>query len=184
MILPNAIKGFFRRFRKETSATVAVEAVIILPILFWAYMAMFVFFDAFRQTSINQKAAFTIGDMLSRETTAINNDYLDGLDNMFKFLARSDDTARLRVTVVRWHEKSKKFRRDWSQTRGDVDALTASNVADMTDVLPVVPDGERIILVETWSHYTAPFNIGPLSQDLHNRVFTRPRFAPKLVWES
>lgn len=184
MIMSYSIMSFLRRFRDETRATVAVEAVVILPLLFWAYMSMFVFFDAYQQTSINQKAAFTIGDMLSRETTAIDNDYLDGLDDMYKFLARADQTARLRVTVVRWDGKKDKFRRDWSQARGNVSALTNSNVEDITDVLPVVPDGERIIVVETWSNYTAPFNVGILSRDLYNRVFTRPRFAPKLVWDS
>ncbi len=184
MTILHSIKSSLSRFRDETRATVAVEAVVILPLLFWAYMAMFVFFDAYQQTSINQKASFTIGDMLSRETTAIDNDYLDGMDKMFKFLVRADPTARLRVTVVRWDAKREKFRRDWSQTRGDVSALSNSNVSDMSDVLPVVPDGERLIVVETWSRYTAPFNVGVLSTDLHNRVFTRPRFAPKLVWKS
>ncbi|WP_296761735.1 hypothetical protein [Sediminimonas sp.] len=182
MTLRDRIKTFLRGFRDETRATVAVEAVVILPMLFWAYMAMFVFFDAYKQVSINQKATYTIGDVLSRETTAINNAYLDGIDNMFKFLVRADSTARLRVTVVRWDEKKGKFRRDWSKTRGDVTPLSAAQVTEMEDALPVMPDGERIIVVETWSRYTAPFNVGILSQDLHNRVFTRPRFAPKLVW--
>lgn len=178
------IKTFLRGFREDTRATVAVEAVVILPMLFWAYMAMFVFFDAYKQVSINQKAAYTIGDMLSRETQAIDNAYLDGIDNMFKFLVRADNTARLRVTVARWDENREKFRRDWSKTRGDVTPLTSSDVEAMEDVLPVMPDAERIIVVETWSRYNAPFNVGILSQDLHNRVFTRPRFAPKLVWGS
>ena len=184
MTLFTRINWFLRGFRDETRATVAVEAVVILPLLFWAYAAMFVFFDAYKQVSINQKAAYTIGDVLSRETTAINNAYLDGVDNLFKFLVRADDTARLRVTVVRWDENREKFRRDWSKTRGGVSPLSNAQVADMGDDLPVMPDGERVIVVETWSRYTAPFNVGILSQDLHNRVFTRPRFAPKLVWGS
>ncbi|UYV38639.1 hypothetical protein N4R57_06200 [Rhodobacteraceae bacterium D3-12] len=44
-------------------------------------------------------------------------------------------------------------------------------------------DEERIILVETWTDYNAPFNVGLNGQTISTFVFTRPRFAPQLLFD-
>ncbi len=70
----------------DDAGSVSVETVIIMPILLWVYVATFVIFDGFRTHNQNVKAAYTIGDMLSRETNAIDNAYLEGLSDVFDFL--------------------------------------------------------------------------------------------------
>ena len=54
----------------------------------------------------------------------------------------------------------------------------------MQNRLPVVPNNERLILVETWADYNPPFNVGINRQYLYNFVFTRPRFAPQVKYEA
>ena len=172
------------RFRDDSRGSLTVEAVVILPILFWAMLAMLVFFDGYRQSSLNIKAAYTIGDMLSREVDPIDNAYLNGLYQLQQQLARSANAPKMRVTVARYDGAKKEFRRDWSHQRGGVTALSDNDVRAMTDRLPAMPNNERVILVETWADYEPPFNVGLKRQDLYNFVFTRPRFAPQLVFES
>ncbi|WP_319824356.1 hypothetical protein [Thalassovita sp.] len=172
------------QFRDDTKGTVAIEAVIALPVLFWAFMASFVFFDAYRQNSINIKAAYMVGDMLSRETNSIDDDYLDGMMSLFEYLAGTERQTKLRVTVLQWDEEDDKYYRDWSEARGGVSKLTNTNIESLRSKLPVMSDNERAILVETWSRYEPPFSVGLGNQDMYNFVVTSPRFAPLLRWEN
>ncbi len=173
-----------RQFRDDTKGTVAIEAVIALPVLFWAFMATFVFFDAYRQNSINIKAAYMVGDMLSRETSAIDDDYMDGMMSLFEYLAGTERQTKLRVTVLQWDEEDDKYYRDWSESRGGVTLLTNNDLENLRDSLPILSDNERAILVETWSGYEPPFSVGLGDQDMYNFVVTSPRFAPLLAWDN
>lgn len=171
-----------KAFANDTRGTVAVEAVLALPLLFWTFLASFVYFDAYRQTSINVKAAYMVGDVLSRETNAIDNDYLNGMKSLFDFLTNNNTNTRMRVTVVRYDADTDEYTRDWSKTRGTVSPLQEGELSQMREKLPVMADTERVILVETWSKYTPPFSVGLASRDMYNFVFTSPRFAPLLPW--
>lgn len=172
------------RFAKDARGSLTVEAVIMFPLLFWAMLSMLVFFDAYRQSSLNIKAAYTIGDMISREVAPITPAYLNGAQNLFTELARSSDQAKLRVTVVYYNADQDRYYRDWSRQLGGVPVLSNTDVQQMKDRLPAVPNNERLILVETWADYNPPFNVGIKRQDLYNFVFTRPRFAPQVKFET
>ena len=54
-----------RRFWKDEGASVALEAVIVTPILAWVFVASFVFFDAFRVYNTSIKATYAVADVLS-----------------------------------------------------------------------------------------------------------------------
>jgi Flp pilus assembly protein TadG len=171
-------------FADDTRGTVTVEALIMLPLLLWAYCALFTFFDAYRQTSINHKAAYTLSDMLSRETSPVTNDYLDAAQSMLGFLTRSGTERRLRVTVVRYDMDDDEHYVEWSEVRGTVSALDDATVGTWETRLPVMVDEERLVLVETWTDYDAPFNIGLNDRTISTFVFTRPRFAPQLLFDA
>ncbi|MDF1801904.1 hypothetical protein [Thalassovita sp.] len=184
MGIARLFKQRIARFADDTRGTVAIEAVIALPILFWAFLASFVFFDAYRQNSINIKAAYMVGDMLSRETNSIDNNYLDGMKGLFDYMTGAASDTKMRVTVVQWDEEDEAFTRDWSKSRGAVDVLTNGDLANLASKLPIMSDNERLILVETWGHYTPPFKVGLAERDMYNYVFTSPRFAPLLPWSN
>jgi hypothetical protein len=184
MTPPRFLRRILARFSRDDAGSLTLEAVIMFPLLFWAMLSMLVFFDGYRQNSLNVKAAFTIGDMISREVDPITPAYLDGAVNLFDELSRSSTEPRMRVSVVYFKASDDKFYRDWSQQRGGVPVLTNADLVAMRNRLPLVPDNERLILVETWSDYDPPFNVGIDRQDLYNFVFTRPRFAPQVKFES
>ena len=98
------ISTFLRGFRDDQRGIVAVESIIVLPLLFWSLMAMYAFFDAYRQAGMNVKAAYTIGDLLSRETNYITPEYLETTHQLFDLMTRSNSESKMRVTVVKWNE--------------------------------------------------------------------------------
>lgn len=178
------IKRFLKDFSEDTRGSVAVEVAIILPMLLWAYIAMYVFFDAYKVRSTVEKAAFTISDMLSRETAAIDSDYMWGAHQLFDFLTRSDSPSGLRVTVITYRGSSDTHELNWSKVQGSLSALDASGLSELVDRLPTMADGETLILVETVSTYEPNLNVGLGDQTMETFIFTRPRFAPQLMWSS
>ena len=77
------------RTARDERGSFSVEAILMFPMLVWAFMAMFVFFEGLRESNINLKATYTISDLLSRETDLIDQTYLDGMNNIYAWLSRS-----------------------------------------------------------------------------------------------
>ena len=178
------IKTRLAAFRDETGGTVSVEFIIMAPIVFWAYASMFSWFDAYRQVGVHEKAAFTVADMISRETAPIDDDYIDATRELVQFLTRTSENPDLRVSVIRFVKSRNEFRLDWSSSRGGFNSLTNAQVKNWHDKLPMLVNQERIILVETRINYTPPFLFGLNEEnELQTFIFSRPRFAPQVCWE-
>lgn len=178
----SCLKSRLRGFVRDDEGNVAMEAMIVLPVMFWTFLSVFSIFDAFRTYSINNKAAYTIGDSISRETAPIDQAYLDGSLQLFEYLSGSQGQSSLRVTSLYFDAGQNEFRTDWSKVSGAKPELSDGDVAGWTTKLPVVPNAERIMLVETWSTYDPPFKTGLEEREITNFVFTRPRFAPRVCW--
>ncbi|TNF19611.1 MAG: pilus assembly protein [Rhodobacteraceae bacterium] len=180
----NGLRKTLRRFARDTGGQASIELAIFTPLLLSLLAAGYVYFDAFRQKAVNINAAYTISDALSRETDEINPNYLDGLHEMLEFLTHSTDQVGLRVTMVHWNEPNAEYRIDWSKTRGPLYPLKDRDVnSALADNLPTLLHNERVIVVETSTTYNPIFKVPGLSeQEMYNFAFTRPRFAPKLVW--
>ena len=179
------IKEFLQRFRRSEEGSISVEAMLLVPILMWAYLGTFVFFDAFRSQSTNLKAAYTIGDTLSRETRHVTPAYLDSLSAMHRFLIDEDNgLARLRITVYRYQQSDDTYRVQWSRVRGGGLELTDPVLATLRPQLPVMPNNEIAILVETWVGYSPTYSVGLEDFIFTDLVVTRPRFAGQLCTNS
>jgi hypothetical protein len=167
-------------FLRREDGTIAIEAMIIMPMMFWTFLALFSIFDTYRMYGLNQKASYTIADAVSRETLPIDNDYVDGVHEMFEYLASSQGNTAMRISQVRYDADGDKFYKDWSTTRGNLVALTNADVVDWQDRLPNMVDEERVIIVETVTTFDPPFNTGLEQREIVNFVFTRPRYAPRV----
>ncbi|MCK0102950.1 pilus assembly protein [Pseudohalocynthiibacter sp. F2068] len=194
------IKSRLGHFLSETRASISIEAVIVLPMLAWAYVGMYLYFDAFRTQNTNLKAAYTLGDMLSRETDPINPDYLNGLQTVFDYLTNTGRPTWIRVTVVTWDNVDEEFDVNWSQATAGQPSWTDGTIADIEDQIPAMSNGDTAIIVETNMDYVPitglvddvqtstmdfrQFALGIPAFTMHNLVITSPRFAPQLLWES
>lgn len=171
-----------RHFIEDTRGTAAVETVIMLPILFWAFLATYVYFDAYKQHSLSVKAAYTIGDLVSRETQGLNDSYISTMHELAGFLNKSGEMPDLRISVAMWDQEDDAYKLDWSEARGSATALDEAGINALADKLPVLPDNERIIVVETWTQAKPLFDIGLSAREIYNLSFTSPRFAPQVAW--
>jgi len=89
-----------------------------------------------------------------------------------------------RVTQIYWQGSRDRYRIDWSYgTDGHNDArLTNGDLDDIAERLPTLVNGERIILVESFTTYAPAFNVGLDAELLFsNFVVTSPRYAPQLA---
>ena len=160
----------------------SIEAIFVLPLLVFVYLAMFVFFDAYRTQNLALRAADTVADLLSRETRAIEPDYIEGMNDVFDFLVNSRYATRLRVTSVGFDADDEAYFVYWSHGTGDQPPLTNATLAELRHRLPIVAEGDSVILVETRVQYRPAFNVGIGARDFLHVIPTRPRFAPRLAW--
>ncbi|SHG79751.1 TadE/TadG family type IV pilus assembly protein [Marivita hallyeonensis] len=178
------LKTRLTSFARDTKGNMSIEALIFVPFMLTVLAATFSLYDAFRFKSLNTKAAYTISDALSRQTDAVTPAYLDGMVSTLNFLTRSEDVYSLRVTTVQYDADDDAYDIKWSQARGKFASMDANELASKIEQLPTMLDNETIILVETHSTYETPFAIDEILTDelFYNFTFTRPRFAPQLIW--
>lgn len=178
-------RKILRNFWEDSSGVISIEFVLMMPMLFLTFMASYVYFDGYRQSAVNLKAAYTISDLISRETNVINDSYIDSMYLLLQELTRTSSVVNVRISVVRWDDDDNRYYLDWSEARGtSYLALTNTDLLDMADELPTMPDNERVILVETSNTFVPLYNIGMDDISIDNFVFTRPRFAPQVVFSN
>ncbi len=180
------------RFRVQEAASVSVEVVLMAPIMVWAFLSTLQFFDAYRAELISTKGALTIADMFSRETGYIDDTYMDGTLSLLKYLTLAESSPDMRVTLFYYTKTGKKYNAAWSEVRGSVEILETADFPTMKDRLPVLSDGERAILVETWTDYQPKYGDGigymrgtgldPIR--FSTSVVISPRFATTVCWNN
>lgn len=186
------MKTLLQKFKDDDNGSMSIELLIVTPILVWALLSTFVYFDLYRVESNANRAALTLADMFSREETPITPAYLNGARQLLRTLTFEETNPDFRVTVYRYREGANDYRRVWSQNRGGVGNYrnTDLNKLQAANRLPVMADGDRAILVQTFVDYDAPFSIGlgPFTaadlQDLRFDTFVVIRPRPgRLCWD-
>lgn len=173
--------ALLRRFGRDENGTLIAEAVIVLPLMLWAYMALFVYWDAYRSVNTVQKAAYTVSDMVSREMVTLNDQYVPGMRALTRYLVDADQTVKLRVSSVTWSDLNDRFEVDWSRAPDSaMPQLTTTSIADLAYRIPAMSDGDRVMLVEVEVSYHPAFNVGLTDSTLKQFIVTRPRFVPKI----
>ena len=177
------LRSFLRqslaRFSRDEKGSVIAEAVIVLPVMLWAYLALFVYWDAFRSMNTVQKAAYTISDMVSREMVGITTGYVNGLDRMLEYLVDDNQTVSLRVTSVTWSAANNRFEVHWSRAPGGGEpVLTTATLQNYAGQIPDMSAGDYVVIVEIWADYAPSFEVGMDDTVFNQFIVTRPRFLP------
>ena len=108
------LRDFVGHFTGSTKGTASVELVLILPLLIWAIAASAMFFDGYRSRYHTTMAAQTIADIMSRQTDAFTEDYVEGLNDVYDFLVDSEFPTRIRVSSVSWDALGENLNLHWS----------------------------------------------------------------------
>jgi hypothetical protein len=182
----NLRKAFTRNLRSE-KGSISVEAILMFPMLAWAFMAMFVFFEGLRESNITLKSTYTVADLLSRESDPDNPltvADLEGMNAIYAWLTRSSEPVQIRVTVIRYDEPSDTHLVMWSHGVNGASDLEQEEIAGaITPHVPIMANATNAIVVETWGSYKPVIDMGLTETDLYNIVVTSPRFAGQLVLE-
>jgi hypothetical protein len=120
-----------RGFAAETRGAVSVETLIIVPMLAWALVAMVVFFDGFRTRNQTQVAAQVVADLLSREANMFTTAYLEGMNDVFDFIADARVPTRLRISSVMWSSAERRNVLQWSYGTRGLAPLPPETFADL-----------------------------------------------------
>ena len=181
------IRNLLRRNLKDEHGSFSVEAILMFPLLAWAFMAMFVFFEGLRESNITLKATYTVADLLSREADPddpLTEDDLVGMNAIYAWLTRSTEPVQLRVSVVRYDAATNSHIRIWSRGVNGKQDLQQQDIASVvTPHVPIMADATNAIIVETWAEYDPVVDMGLTETDLYNIVVTSPRFAGQLMLE-
>jgi hypothetical protein len=170
----------FTRFLRSERGSFTVEAVVIFPLLVWAYTAMFVFWDAFKTQNINLKATYTIADMISREQEQICTDYIEGARSIYAFLNAGDSNHQVRVTNVR-QIPDPDGGTDYEFWSWATEGLTPyTSKAQFESIVPMMANYDSVIIVSTATDWAPIFNAGLSAMTLSETVVTSPRFAPQI----
>lgn len=171
-----------RTFWKDDRASVALEAVIVTPILAWVFVASFIFFDAYRVYNTSIKATYSVADVLSRRTAEIASSDIEGLAEVFQFLTQNTTGSSMRVTQIT--RQAGGYRIDWSHGTDGMTYLRASDFPDFIDRIPIMAFGDKLLLIETILPYRPAFSAGLSQQEYVNFTVTRPRFAGQVPFDA
>lgn len=177
-----AVLTRLKQFKDEAKGSVSIEFMLVLPLLLWWYAASFAFYDAFRSYNVTVKSSYMMGDILSRQLL-VDNDYLDGVEDLFEFMNNSSTGVWVRVSSVNY-STSDGYTIDWSYATDSNDELVTSDIFSKDideDFLPIMANGESVILSETYVPYSPVYGVGLLGRTWSNVVVTRPRFTSKLA---
>ncbi len=179
-----ALHRTIRRFMHDETGSQSVEAMLMLPIMIWCFLATYVFFDAYRLQALNFRASYLIGDVMSRSLTEITPEFMDSMHDLQTALIETREPGRLRVTVFRFDAAAQRHDVCWSQTRGGGADITNARLAAMTDDIPDMTDGEISIMVQSQVDYEPIFAAGIGTMSYDNFSITSPRFAGQLIFNS
>lgn len=184
---PSALSSRVRRFLHDEEATVIAETVIVLPLLLWAYIGLFVYWDCFRSLNTVQKATYTVSDMISRDMSqnGITSAYVTGLHDVVQYLIDHDQTSTMRVSSIYWSTVNDRFEIHWSRTTNTtgMPALTTTSLQNYTAQIPTMSPGDTAIIVEVRVPYVPVFNVGMTNQTFSEFVVTRPRFEMCIIMD-
>lgn len=178
------LKQRMRRFRREERGSILAESVIMFPTLFAAVLATFVFFDAYRNKAIVLKANYTIADSVSRQSKYITDTYMVNTWMLHRFLTNSPTLTQVRISIIKYDAINDEHTVVWSRARGGGDPYTDVPISEIglnKDEIPVMPNEEVLIVVQTIVEYAPQFSVGLGRFNFKNITYTRPRFSPRNV---
>jgi len=178
------VRTFVRRWLDDTRGALTVETIIVFPVLLGAFLALVVFFDAFRAQKVNVSASYTLSDLISRQVAPVTPAYMEGLHDIYEYISRANHATTLRVSSVYWNVIDEEYQVVWSYATRGGSPLGNAELNQSVDRLPIIPRSDTVILMEATMHYRPPFAQGIGEQTFAHFVVTRPRFAPQIVFQS
>ncbi|MEM6477423.1 MAG: hypothetical protein AAF647_00105, partial [Pseudomonadota bacterium] len=188
-------------FKRDERGVASIEGIILIPLLFWAFIGTFVIFHAFKTQTEGLRATYAIADAISREDGEVDSTYFNSIYDLAKFMTDGAPGLAQRYTIVCQSPKeADKLRVAWSIVRfppqpanqplpPEFVPLNSTSINTEKDRLPTIPVGDQLILVETFLPFTPVWSFNPVwenaisAQTFDYFIFTRPRFTSQLKFK-
>ncbi len=167
-----------RRFRDQEDGLIMTEFLIMLPLLTWTFMALFIYWDAFRTVNAAQKAAYSVSDLISRQNQ-VDTTFINGMQTVTEYLISTSPKVNIRITSVKYKEEDDSLYVLFSRSPGNkLPQLTNADVnfTEFRDRIPLMADQDSVVVVETGVDYKPGFQVGIPYSTFRNFVVTRPRY--------
>lgn len=180
-----AVRSFrhaLRRFRQDESGVITTETLLITPLLMWVFLAMFVYWDAFRAQNTSIKASYVLADMISRENAPVNTAFVNGMHSVFRYMVDTSEQTWIRVSSVQYNQAQDRYNVLWSRSTNTTRAPihTTTTMVALRGHLPVISDSDTLLVIETWRRFSPAFKIGLNQRTFHEISVVRPRFLSPL----
>lgn len=190
-----------RRFRDQEDGLVLTEFLILLPLLVWTFVALFVYWDAFRTINQAQKAAYSVSDLISRQSE-VDSTFVSGMQTVTEYLLNDSPNVKLRITSVKYKESDNKLYVLFSRSPGNkMPALTNTtvNTSAFRARIPIMANQDSVVIVETEVDYHPgkynhtrdgangvrySFDVGIPDSTFRNFVVTRPRYYLQVCFKN
>jgi hypothetical protein len=179
--ITDKIRSALTVFRRQENGTLSAEVVLALPVFIWCIFGMYTYWDAFKSLNTTQKASFTISDLITREMQPVTNQYLNGMHDVLQYMVSDKLPVEMRVTSVTFSGVRNRYEVQWSRSPyNERPALTTTSLQTLVDKIPMLADGDSIILVETWAEFTPFFDLYLTEDEFEQFIVTKPRFVPRI----
>ena len=180
-----ALQRAIGRFFRHEDGSFVVESVLVLPMLFWAHLGLFAYWNVYATTNTVQKATYTISDLITRQQVSVDDAYLNGLRNVMSYLVESPTTPKILVTSFRYSQANSRYEVIWSRSPSNaMSVLNNASLVSLRDRLPLMSDGDSAVLVETEVGFAPLLEFGITMNKIEQFVVTRPRFLAKICHTS
>jgi hypothetical protein len=186
------LKHRFVSFLRDEDGLILAEGLLMLPLVIWALVAMFIYWDVFRTINVTQKAAYGIADLLSRQRDTIPTSFADGLQNIMDFLTPGGHPVKMRITsfecvataTTACNASTGSYRWLFSYSPGNkVTPLTEAQIQPWKGTkIPVLNNGDSVFVLETSVEFKAQLQtfLAGLLVNVNDATFgdfivTRPR---------
>jgi hypothetical protein len=178
------LKHRFATFLRNEDGLVLAEGLLMLPLVVWALVAMFIYWDVFRTINVTQKAAYGVADLLSRQRDEIPLTFADGLQNVMNFLTPGGHPVKMRITSFEYDEGADDYKLLFSYSpMNKVPELTEATIQNWKGTkVAALNDGDSVFVLETSVEFKAQLQtfIAGFMVNVNDATFgefivTRPR---------
>lgn len=190
------LKQRFGTFLRDEDGLILAEGLLMLPLVIWALVAMFIYWDVFRTINVTQKAAYGVADLLARQKADITPAFANGLQKVVDFLTPGGHPVKVRITSLECvgtpgptgtsgctaTDGNYKLLFSYSP-EGKTSVLTEANIQNWKNgKIPVLNHGESVFVVETEVAFKAQlqtaiagFMVGVEDAKYGQFIVTKPR---------
>ena len=115
------MRTLLAHWRRDDRGASAVEFALLAPLLLMVLIGTVTLFDMFRNAQNVEKATFTVGDILSRQTTVTQTQLTERLTLLRHMVGTAEDGS-LRVSSI--SKAGGTLKLDWSKVVGNAAILT------------------------------------------------------------